>query len=346
MTVTSDVASLSGSLSGIPIQKLEEALATAFRPSSRLPMRALADREDPQMLPATSRADMLALRDRSQVAAPKLQRHRRVARHLHEATCTDSHDAIPGEEQALVAYDSDINSVVEANAGNGHVMFALSDAKPSKKKRPLGSGDNLTPFDCAVKIYKIHDLDVDEGIAHISPAHVGGIYLLRLFNCKADTVQSLLDEMFQWKLGQEIIEGPQQQGRVFSVRRNLAVFAVRTVPHKLADVSVKHGLKPTQFELCVLLQQRGWAMRKWDGSGADLKKHTVGPRVRSNQKLFYQIGNFYFLCLLNLQEIGHPLHHGQSESYYSAVFHLAQRSQLTRSLPPNKTAKWYRSSEF
>ena len=156
--------------------------------------------------------------------------------------------------------------------------------------------------------------------------------------------------MFQWRIkaDQDPEHDRGDQHNQFCLTACGKVFQVRPgVPCKLGTVSLSKGFKPTQLEMYMLLSQRNWRRRQWQGKPKALKEKAV----TANEKLYYHQAYFYWLCLLNIQEIadvaprGFKLFHGQAEGYYQTAFQLAQKGEtdLLKQLKPGKAAATYRS---
>lgn len=123
-----------------------------------------------------------------------------------------------------------------------------------------------------------------------------------------------------------------------------AVFETRVgSSHQLERVNLKHGSRPTQWELFLQLRRDGWLRSEWQGTMKELKGTIYEPGM---DKRYYQDGFWYWLCLLNsnaLHSAGFRLFHGQLESFYQAAIHLAREDpEKLSSLKPGLKAAAYK----
>lgn len=245
----------------------------------------------------------------------------------------------------------DLQQLVDHCELDGLLVFKIADKNPHLKKRVMGSVDNVTFADMAIRIYKAHSHTEDE--LCISPMSNVEVPLVQFFAGKDP--QKIMDHMLCWRL--ENASGTDADfdasislqlklkpvGRVFQQRL--------ACPLTLQAIDVKRNIKPTPFELYLELSVKGWSWKTWRGKRADLKKLSVNLDPRANGKVFYGGAFFYLLCLVTLPCIADKLAcktflmHGQLEAYYAAAFRLAQESrfeELSR-LCPNQSAEHYRT---
>lgn len=91
----------------------------------------------------------------------------------------------------------------------------------------------------------------------------------------------------------------------------------------LRRINLKSGFRPTQWELFVFLQERGWQRSTWTGRAKQLKASFYKPGM---DKTYFNDGYWYWLALLNsesLHALGFTLYHGQLESFYNTAITLA-----------------------
>ena len=245
-----------------------------------------------------------------------------------------------------------LENMLERNAspGEGVLCFSVPDTKLHLKKRPLYAADNLKPGDLPVRVYRV-DCVLDEN-AWVSQASRASddLVLIRLFDsCQGQLVETIMQNLWQWRLvAHDDQNSPGNAG--FRLRRHSRVFQMReAVPFKLQHVDIARGIKPTQLELYLLLQRRGWKRKDWDGHLKDLTAEVFRPCLQPAKKVYYHVSLYYFLCLLNIEDIsaktGSGLHHGQLQMYYQTAWQLAQDESwdVLKELLPNRKATYYKS---
>ena len=342
---------------GIPIQSLQQALTSALRVS--VPGKSGQPGKRSRqigMLPAADVADRLPLADR--VGNRKASRYMQLP--SGSTLCFESDDdaspagglseAAPSSRATHMSHgqgEISLDSLVQSHAEL--VFFRVGDAKPSKKKRPLGAADDLQAHDVAIRVYKgqyVQSNKEDHGFqACVRASEFSEIPLLRMFDTTSPT--DIIQNMYQWQI-QPQSELSLKNGEI-RIARTRRMFECReAVPFRLSDLNVSRGIKPTQFELYMLLGNRGWVRSYWDDKQRLLKE----LKISSADKRYFHIGFFYFVVILNIDEFtaaegGNDIHvvHGQCETYYRTVLELTQsgrRDEASR-VPPNKAAAWYRT---
>lgn len=319
-----------GILMQLPIQQLDLALSTGLSLKGRSIQPSGA-------LPTTSGTNVLPLEDRDRGGQGSLgDKASDPALFLSTLRDESSHDdesmlVSPTSETRPVASFSTLGlgdrlqQLVQESGVQGLTLFRVSDMAPNRKKRPLASVDNLHSTDFCVRLYTgIEGLQDESGIIDRIWACQGSqseVPLVQLFMGKDP--QETIALMYQWEVQPNIKE---DQPEAFLVRRARPAFQLRVgVPHTLAAVDVDKGIKPTIFELTLLLDRAGWSWKNAANvTASQLKRCVISP----DKKIFFQRGFWHCLALVNLNEIlqfQEKLYHGQLEAYYEAIFRLAAR---------------------
>lgn len=283
------------------------------------------------LLPLTSPDNTLPLQDRAQPTATDVE----FLSPLEDEGADDRNQdtrmlAVKDHSnKQVVAFNSaglgvQLQQLLDECTMGGMVLFRVSDMAPSRKKRPLGSVDNIQSFDFAIRAYRILDVQTDmPGMAVEKMWACQGsqseVPLVQIFNSKSP--EQTIAGMIQWEVQAGTKPG---HPNAFLLKPVGQVFKVRVgVPRTLATVDVDKGLKPTLFELHLLLQQEGWAWRSTANVSSTQIKRCL---VTLNNKMYFQRGFWHCLVLLNLTDLMRvqpKVYHGQLESYYEAIFRLS-----------------------
>ena len=145
---------------------------------------------------------------------------------------------------------------------------------PARKKRPLSASDNIQWSDFAIRLHDVLDTIVDEAgqICKVWARQGAGseVPLAQLFMTKDP--HEIIVNMYQWDMQNEIRE---DEPDVFLLKRSCRAFQSRVgVPHTLATVDVDKGLKPTIFELHLLLEEQGWVFKSHSNISLQALKRT------------------------------------------------------------------------
>ena len=224
---------------------------------------------------------------------------------------------------------------------DGLLVFKVTDVTPHRKKRPLGSVDNIVSADLAIRPYKI--CKCEGQLLWAMPTSNVEVPLLQIFAGKEP--EMIIKDMWSWTLRSGDDNGQ------FVLARVRPAFQQRVAcPLSFIAVDIKKN-KPTAFELYLKLKEDGWTWKKWSGKAADLKRVVVNLNSQSGTKTYYGAGFHYMLCLVCFPKVASRLKntrflfHGQSEAYYIAAFLLGQQRRYkdVEGLLPNKPAKYYRT---
>eukprot|EP00434_Breviolum_minutum_P001949 symbB.v1.2.001727.t1/scaffold61.1/size362833/26 len=178
----------------------------------------------------------------------------------------------------------DLQQLVDHCELDGLLVFKIADKNPHLKKRVMGSVDNVTFADMAIRIYKAHSHTEDE--LCISPMSNVEVPLVQFFAGKDP--QKIMDHMLCWRLENACGTDADFDASI-SLQLKLKpvgrVFQQRLAcPLTLQAIDVKRNIKPTPFELYLELSVKGWSWKTWRGKRADLKKLSVNLDPRANGK--------------------------------------------------------------
>lgn len=229
----------------------------------------------------------------------------------------------------------DLKQLVDYCSNGRLLVFKVADKNPHRKKRVLGSVDNIISGDFAVRLYKLNSYGTELSVAPTSSAEVP---LIRFFSMDPNKI---LDHMWCWRLDPGLkIDGGELKlksvGRAFQQRLGC--------PLTFEAVDLERGIKPTSLELFLFLRDKGWTWDTWRAKALDLKRVVIN--FLGERKVYYGGNFFYMLCLVTLQPVADKcrLMHGQLETYYWAAFMLARASRWDelQNLSPDRPAKFYR----
>ena len=358
---------------GIPIQWLGDALTTGLVPQPGLPASAQRQIKPVQRLPAPKHSQLLPLEDRAASNALEDQADSRrkpftdmledggdlsrgtvaplpsTANMAVRQTCASSVvTLLPESAQKQTAK---LEDMLRCNAGRGSgqdgpdiVCFRVIDSRVHLKKRPLFGADNLKAGDLPVRIYRIHNMQGDG--AWVSQS-TDDLAVIRMFDVAETHVSDLMQSLWRWRLvPHDHSNQPSRDG--FLLQRQGLVFACRpAAPFRLGQVDLQRGIKPTQLELYLELKRNGWSRGRGRPEGGLMFRANMQERER----IYYQVSFFYFLCLLNIDEISERaeaelgLLHDQCQAYYQAAWQLAQDGQwsVLARMQPNRRATYYRT---
>ena len=73
-----------------------------------------------------------------------------------------------GEEGSPLHGQPDLlQSLIEANQKDNLLLFRVTDHNPSRKRRPLGSSDNVVSGDMAIRVYRILSINDERNMVLI-----------------------------------------------------------------------------------------------------------------------------------------------------------------------------------
>ena len=287
------------------------------------------------LLPLTDAQNSLALTDRANAPVQKPFDSGVANSFLGCLTGDDSANVVADSaspaDQKIVSYKaqnlgSDLEQLLESCQCDDYVVFRVSDMNPAKKKRPMASADNVQSHDLAIRFYNAVETENRGESIWVCQSAQSEVPLVQLFAAKDPN--DIIANMWEMRIQEGV--RPTQPNH-FLLRRCVRVFSSRVVPFSLDNVDVEKGLKPSLFDLYLLLAERGWKYQKPTVSAARLKEI---PIQYPGRKIYYQRSFWYFLVLLNMDKLQRcqVIFHGQIEAYYEAIFRLAARGPLSTNL--------------
>lgn len=315
----------------VPIQQLDLALLTGLnvkgkniQPSGLLPLTSPANSMPLQIRDSATEdlSSMSAFFGELQDDGEKLGGN---------SADSGSSDRHTGQERALAfntpGISTKMQDLIDASTLEGLVIFRVTDKMPSKKKRPLASADNIQALDFAIRVYQVVEAVRDESgniaMVWVRQGMHDDVPLIQLFNFKDP--KETIAKMCQWEIQAREYPG---QPDLFLLQQMRQTFQVRVgAPCSLETVDVDKGLKPSLFELHLLLESEGWSFRKTSNLTATQLRRCP---IDLQRKFYFSRGFWHCLTLLNfnkLKEYQSKIFYGQLEAYYEAIFRLAARGQ-------------------
>ena len=229
------------------------------------------------------------------------------------------------DEKSITTYKSlglgaGLLQLVESCHCQGLVMFRISDMNLAKKKRPLASADNIQAGDLALRLYQAMEVNKDGTCVWARQCSQSEVSLVQLFALKEP--QEIVDHLWQWEVQPDV--RPDRPSK-FLLKQSQRAFQARPAPFSLEAVNVDKGLKPSLFDLHLLLANHGWKFSRPSVSAQRLKQFPV--QSDRGRRYYHQRGFWHFLVLMNIDTLQRRqiVYHGQLEAYYEALFRLAAR---------------------